>query len=238
MKELLLKLLKEAQANLKEGETLNETHLTELANSVEKSGKFIPEKKYLETKEELKNAKETILSNEQQIAKFKDVDVESLEATKAELSKLQQEQSDNKEAAVKAAADKKSIELNERATKAFASALTKAGAIDAGLVTQKAIAHAGGIDKIEFNEDGSLKTNIEFAINHVKTEHATNFKTESGHGGAEASGAGGNGAKSWTEETAKEFNKGKSDQEIVDKAKEDSEYAKAAGLTSYIPKEG
>ena len=236
MKELLLKLFKEAQSKLGEGETLNETHLTAISEDIVKSGKLIPEEKYLGMKKELETAKSTITSNEEMMAKFKDVDVEGLQGVKKQLEELQAKNVEDKKSADEATQLKNEADAKATALKEVTSQLTAAGAIDASLVAEKVLNKAGGASKLEYNEDGTLRTDIQFAIESAKQEHKTNFKVVSGSGGGSGAGAGGE-ITSWDKDTIAQWNEGKSDQERIDHAKENSDYAKAAGLDSYITKE-
>ena len=236
MKELLLKIFKEAQSKLGEGETLNETHLNEISDNIVKSGKLVPEEKYISMKKEIETYKSTIASNEELLTKFKDVDVEGLQGVKKQFEDLQAKNAEDKKSADEATQLKDEADAKANAIKVVTSQLTKAGAIDASLVAEKVLSKAGGASKLEFNEDGTLKTDIQFAIESAKQEHATNFKVVKGSGGAGAAGVGGE-ISSWDSETVKSWNDGKSQQEQIDHAKENKEYAIAAGLDSYITKE-
>lgn len=223
--------------NIKEDETLTMDVVEAAITKVSESGKFVPEQKYIEATKQVKALETEKASLEEQVKAFDGVDVEDAKKAKEQLEKLQQEQAKAKEeaeAAAKAAADEAH---NVKVDEAVIAKLKEAGAIDAELVVSKVVDKLGGADKVEFNTDGTLKTDIVFAIEHVKSQHATNFSEVKAGGGASGAGAGGGASQAWTPESASEKMSSMTDQEAIDLAREDSDFAKASGLTSYATKE-
>lgn len=233
----MTKLFDEIKKHLPEGKEITLEIIKAAATKISEAGKFVPEAKYLELKKANKTLTDEKSELETKVAEFKEINPEDAKTALEELAKLKEKQKQDAEAATIKAEKEKAAAHNDSIKAAMIAKLKEAGAIDAELVVEKAIAKAGGADKIELNEKNEITTDIDFAINHVKTAHATNFTKEHVEGGANGAGAGGAGASAWTPESAKAKRTELSDQEAIDLAKEDSEFAKNAGLSSYTTSE-
>lgn len=192
MKELLLELLKSVNIKPAADGTIGEDQIGIIASAIEKSGKLIPESKFVALKKERDEFEVKVKDQTSQLEKFANVDVETLKKTKEEFDTYKKQQAEIAEKAKAESEAQAAAKKKETVLAALEKKLTEAGSIDAKLVSEKVLAKAGGADKIEFNADGTIKTDIDFAINHVKNEHATNFKEIKANGGASVAGAGGN----------------------------------------------
>lgn len=222
---------------LPEGKELTIETIKAAAEEVSKTGKFVPEAKFLEIKNENKTLTENKTKLEEQLKEFEGIDPKDAKEASEKYQALKDKIAADAKAAEEAAAADAAAKTQATVREAVIAKLKEAGAVDPELVVDKAITKAGGAEAIEFNEDGTIKTDIEFAINHVKTEHATNFTTVQTAGGASGAGAGAGTAGAWTPESAATRKAELSDQEVIDLAKEDSGFAKAAGLSAYESKE-
>ncbi len=229
------KLWDEIKKQLGDNKEPTQDDFKKAIESISGTGKFVPEEKFLSEKAKSKDLESTIKNLNDKLEKFEGIDPDDSKKSQEELKILKEQLAKDKEEQSKLEAEKKLLEKTEKAKQGIIEKLKSEGAIEPELLVDKVISKSGGIDKLEFDNENKLITDIDFAVNFVKQEHTSIFSEVKPTGGGSGAGAGAGAVTQWTTDSVKDFSQNLTDQQRIDKAKEDPAYAKASGLTAYLP---